>query len=82
MWDAILQASAMIFIVLPIIVGATIIVGLKILKGGSSVESNRTTADETQTVQEIYKGLARMEERIDTLEAILLDRDCKEEGKK
>lgn len=82
MWDAILQTSAMIFIVLPIIVGATIIVGLKILKGGSSVESNRTTADETQTIQEIYQGLARMEERINTLETILLDRDCKEEGKK
>ena len=82
MWDFILGTSAMIFVVLPAIVGATIVMGLKVLKGGASTGRSEDSVDETQTIQEIYKGLARMEERVDTLETILLDRSFEKEEKK
>lgn len=32
-------------------------------------------AGEAQMIQELYQGLARMEERIETLETILLEKD-------
>lgn len=35
--------------------------------------------DETKTIQEIYQGLGRMEERIESLETILMDKE--KEGK-
>ena len=55
--------------------------GLKILKGGGSRkkqgnQSNQT--EETKIIQEIYKGLSRMEERIESLETIILDHDRKD----
>ncbi len=78
MWQMILGTSTMLFVVLPLIIGTTIIVGLKIIKGDKSVEAGGISNDETETIQEIYKGLARMEERVNTLETILLDRDYKE----
>ncbi len=34
--------------------------------------------NEAQMIQEMYQGLARMEERIETLETILLEKDGKE----
>jgi hypothetical protein len=32
-------------------------------------------ADETKIIQEIYRGLNKMEDRIDTLETILLEQE-------
>ena len=35
------------------------------------------TEDETRMIQEMYQGLVRMEERIEALETILLEKDGK-----
>jgi phage shock protein B len=37
--------------------------------------------DETKMVQEIYQGLSDMEERVEALETILLDREKDRKGK-
>lgn len=65
------------------IIGGTILIGLKILKGGVSQKGQRQQTDEARVIQEIYQGLARMEERVESLETILLEkeRSRKEQGK-
>jgi phage shock protein B len=63
-----------IVIALPlIIIAGTILLGIKIIKGGSSPKDPRARADETRIIQEIYQGLTRMEERVEALETILIE---------
>ena len=59
------------------IIGSTILIGIRIVKGGVSRKGQAYQADETRVIQEIYQGLSKMEERIDALETILLDRERK-----
>lgn len=40
--------------------------------------SSQGTEDEARMIQEMYQGLVRMEERIEALETILLEKDSKE----
>jgi phage shock protein B len=61
------------------VVGGTILMGIKIRKGGLSPRDQRTQTEETRMIQEIYQGLERMEERIEALETIILKgrgKDC------
>jgi phage shock protein B len=51
--------------------------GIRIVKGGFSRKGQTYQADETRMIQEIYQGLSKMEERVDALETILLDRERK-----
>jgi phage shock protein B len=44
----------------------------------SAKHGNHLQAEETRLMQEIYQGLARMEERVEALETLLLDRQRKE----
>jgi phage shock protein B len=60
------------------VLGGTILMAIKIFKGGVSRKDQQRQADEARTIQEIYQGLSKMEERVETLETILLDRDRKE----
>ena len=62
------------------IIGGTILMAIKILKGGFSRKDQRNQAEEARLIQEIYQGFARMEERVEALETILLDHD--REGRK
>jgi len=48
---------------------------IRLLGGGISSEARRLQSEETKMIQDIYNGLLRMEERVETLETILLDRD-------
>lgn len=65
-----------IVIALPlIIIAGTTLLGIKIIKGGSSPKDPRARADETRIIQEIYQGLTRMEERVEALETILIERE-------
>lgn len=57
------------------IVASTILMGIKILKGGASRKGQKNQTDEARIIQEIYQGLARMEERVESLETILLERE-------
>ncbi len=42
--------------------------------GGLSKKDKQSRAEETQMIQDIYHGLSKMEERIETLETILIER--------
>ncbi len=72
----------LIFVVFPAIVGVSVILSIKALKGGRSTPGDIDVTDETAMIQEIYKGLERMEERVNTLETLLLDRGEYKESKK
>jgi phage shock protein B len=54
------------------IVGSTILMALKILRGGISRKGRRVESEEAKMVQEIYQGLDRMEQRVEALETIIL----------
>lgn len=60
------------------IVGSTILIAIKILKGGATPGGQRLQAEEARTIQEISRGLSRMEQRIEALETIILDRERKD----
>ena len=60
------------FVLIPLVVGATIVISIKLLKGGASRQDQ---AEDSKIIQEIYQGLSHMEERVESLETILLDRE-------
>ena len=64
------------------IIGSTILMGLKIIKGEATPKGRKEQADEAKIIQEIYKGLSRMEERVEALETILLEREKEEKNEK
>ncbi len=66
-------AIVMIFAI-PIvaIIGGIFLSALKILKGEGS--SGKMTAEETRLIQEVHRGLQKMEDRIEALETLLMDR--------
>ena len=66
-----------IVLALAIIPGA-ILLAIKFLRGGKSAGDQ---AQEAKMIQEIYKGLSRMEERIEALETILLDQEKRKRAK-
>jgi len=60
-------------------IGLVLIGLVRALKtGGLSKKEKQTHAEETQMIQDIYYGLSKMEERIETLETILIDRKNKD----
>ena len=61
------------------IIGSTILMAIKILKGGLSQKGQKLQTDEARTIQEIYQGLSQMEERLEALETIILDRERKDQ---
>ena len=61
-------------IALAVICG-TILIAIRIIKGGGTQRDQAQEVDEAKMIQEIYQGLSRMEERVEALETILLDRD-------
>jgi phage shock protein B len=67
----------LIVIFMALILG-TIATFIRILKGDVSRKSQKYDAEETGMIQEIFQGLSRMEERVETLETLLLDRERKE----
>jgi phage shock protein B len=60
------------------IVGGTILMIIKILKGGLSRTDQKAQAEDAKMVQEIYEGLSSMEKRVESLETIILDRKGKD----
>jgi len=60
------------------IIGSTIAMVIKILKGGISRKGQRFETEEAKMIQEMYHGLSRMEERVEALETIILDREGKD----
>ena len=62
------------------IIGSTILMAVKIIKGGISPKGRRSDAEEARIIQEIYEGLNRMESRVEALETLLLERERKDTG--
>ena len=54
--------------------GSTILMAIKMIRGGFSRKNQQFQANEAKMIQEIYQGLLRMEERVEALETIILDR--------
>jgi len=46
--------------------------------GGLSKKEKQTHAEETKMIQDIYHGLSKMEERVEALETILIERQRKD----
>jgi phage shock protein B len=55
------------------VIGGLFIVALKVLKSGSSGHPH-PEGDDAQMIQELYQGMARMEQRIESLETIILEK--------
>ncbi|HDR17036.1 MAG TPA: phage-shock protein [Desulfobacteraceae bacterium] len=60
------------------VIGSTILIAIKIIRGGASPGGQRSEAEEARMVQEIYRGIEVMEKRLEALETILLEPDGKE----
>ena len=60
------------------IIGGTILMGIKIAKGGISRKSQQSHSDDAKMIQEMYQGVTRMEARVEALETILLEKERKE----
>jgi phage shock protein B len=60
-------------VILVAVIGGLVIGAIKALKGGSSKKSRAAEAEEAKLMQQIHAGLARMEQRIETLETLLFD---------
>ena len=56
------------------VVGSTILMAIKIIKGGVTSKQRSQEAEEAKMIQEMFQHLSRMESRIEALETILLDR--------
>jgi phage shock protein B len=72
---------AMVFgsgVLIVTVVAGTLLMAIKLIKGGVSRGKQQQQAEETRMIQEIYQGLSQMEERIEALETILLDREKKD----
>lgn len=61
-----------------VIAGAFFIKALKILKGIAPEQSQQLQEEETKLIQELHRGLVKMEERVEILETLLLDRQRKD----
>ncbi len=60
------------------IIGSTVLMAIKILIGELSRKGQKLQAEEARMIQEIYQGLSRMQERVEALETIILDRERKD----
>ena len=60
------------------IIGSTILMAIKLIKGGVAGKDRQSQTDEARMIQEIHQGLTRMEERVEALETIILDHERKD----
>ena len=60
------------------VICATILIAIRVIKGEGSRGDRKQQAEEARMIQEIHQGLSRMEERVEALETILLDRSKKD----
>ncbi len=60
-------------------IGLVIIGIIRVSKsGGLSGKDKQAQAEETRMIQDIYHGLSKMEERVEALETILIERKKRE----
>jgi len=74
-------ATLALMIPLVAVTGGILLAALRIWKGDSARGANRANAEEAHLIQDIYHGLLKMEERVEALETLLLERERENEGK-
>jgi phage shock protein B len=62
--------------------GVMFVMIVKVFKGASSGSTSAGDEDETRMIQEIYHGLTKMEDRIETLETLLVDSEARRSERK
>ena len=77
------MGAAAMALMIPIlcIVGVIFLAALGILTGRNVQRRNVSTEEEARLIQDIYHGLLKMEERVEALETLLLERDRENERK-
>ncbi len=60
------------------IIAGTILMGIRMRHGGGFRADRNAEAEEARMIQEIFHGLSRLEQRVEALETILMDRKGKE----
>ena len=60
------------------IVAGTILLAIRMIKRGATPKDRQQQADEARMVQEIYQGMSELENRVESLETILLDSEKKD----
>ena len=63
------------------VIGGLALAGWAIWRKTAPKQGHLAQADEAQMIQELYQGLLGMEERVETLETLLLDQERKGGGK-
>ena len=61
-----------ILLILGVIFIAVVVWAIKAVRGAGSGDTMKS--DEAKLMQELYQGLSKLEERVESLETILLDR--------
>lgn len=56
-------------------VAVSFFIVIRAFRGGGGKRSSKVDSDETRLIQDLHHGLSRMEDRIETLETLLIDRD-------
>ena len=60
------------------IIAGTILLAIRMIRGRTSPKDRQQLADEAKMVQEIYQGMSEIENRVESLETILLDKEKKD----
>jgi len=60
------------------IIAGTILLAIRMIRGRTSPKDRQNMADEARMVQEIYQGMSEIENRVESLETILLDKEKKD----
>ena len=60
------------------IIAGTILLAIRMIRGRTSPKDRQDLADEARMVQEIYQGMSEIENRVESLETILLDKEKKD----
>ena len=60
------------------IIAGTILFAIRMIKGGASPKDRQQLAEEARMIQEIYQGMSELENRVESLETILLDSEKKD----
>jgi phage shock protein B len=77
-WTAVVTISLVSKIIFFIVLPVVIIFAVKSIKGGEQSKTKGMVDEETRMIQEIYQGLSKMEDRMEALETLLLEKERKE----
>ena len=73
---------ATVVLVIPVgaLVGIVLALALRKVKGGGGARGREQEIEETLMIQDIYHGLQKMEQRVEALETLLLDKERKDKN--